>query len=110
MQGRYRHIASSCPPRASGLSSRMRRKNCPRSQAEDRRSRDYKNGRKVMWCRIMNFAALSTTAFWLMSGVAHADQTVIKFWDNQQTESGLSTYQQEAVKRFEAENPDIRVE
>ena len=35
---------------------------------------------------------------------------VLKFWDNQQTESGLSQYQQEAVKSFEAENPDIKVE
>ena len=34
----------------------------------------------------------------------------LKFWDNQQTESGLSQYQQEAVKRFEAENPGIKVE
>jgi ABC-type glycerol-3-phosphate transport system substrate-binding protein len=31
-------------------------------------------------------------------------------WDNQQTESGLSQYQREAVKRFEAENPDIKVD
>ena len=34
----------------------------------------------------------------------------LKFWDNQQTESGLSQYQQEAVKSFEAENPGIKVE
>jgi multiple sugar transport system substrate-binding protein len=40
---------------------------------------------------------------------AHAD-TVLKFWDNQQTESGLSQYQQEAVKGFEAANPGIKVE
>ena len=39
-----------------------------------------------------------------------AQQVVLKFWDNQQTESGLSQFQQEAVKRFEAENPDIKVE
>jgi ABC-type glycerol-3-phosphate transport system substrate-binding protein len=38
------------------------------------------------------------------------DPITLKFWDNQQTESGLSQYQQEAVKRFEAENPDIKVE
>lgn len=38
------------------------------------------------------------------------DQITLKFWDNQQTESGLSQYQQEAVKRFEAENPNIKVE
>ena len=41
---------------------------------------------------------------------SHAEDVVLKFWDNQQTESGLSQYQQEAVKSFEAENPDIKVE
>jgi ABC-type glycerol-3-phosphate transport system substrate-binding protein len=40
----------------------------------------------------------------------HAQEVVLKFWDNQQTESGLSQYQQEAVESFEAENPDIKVE
>jgi multiple sugar transport system substrate-binding protein len=40
----------------------------------------------------------------------HAQDIVLKFWDNQQTESGLSAYQQEAVKSFEAENPGIKVE
>ena len=40
---------------------------------------------------------------------ARADVT-LKFWDNQQTESGLSQYQREAVKSFEAGNPGIHVE
>ena len=40
----------------------------------------------------------------------HAEDIVLKFWDDQQTESGLSQYQQEAVKSFEAENPGIKVE
>jgi ABC-type glycerol-3-phosphate transport system substrate-binding protein len=40
----------------------------------------------------------------------HAQEIVLQFWDNQQTESGLSQYQQEAVRSFEAENPDIKVE
>jgi ABC-type glycerol-3-phosphate transport system substrate-binding protein len=39
-----------------------------------------------------------------------ADPIILKFWDNQQTESGLSQYQKEAVKRFEAQNPDIKIE
>jgi ABC-type glycerol-3-phosphate transport system substrate-binding protein len=39
-----------------------------------------------------------------------ADPITLKFWDNQQTESGLSQYQKEAVTRFEAENPGIKVE
>ena len=37
------------------------------------------------------------------------DKTVLEFWDNQQTESGLSDVQRAAVERFEAENPDISV-
>lgn len=43
-------------------------------------------------------------------GAMAQEQITLKFWDNQQTESGLSQYQQEAVKRFEAENPNIKVE
>ncbi|MGI9451859.1 MAG: ABC transporter substrate-binding protein, partial [Geminicoccaceae bacterium] len=41
---------------------------------------------------------------------SQAEDIVLKFWDNQQTESGLSEYQQEAVQSFEAENPGIKVE
>ena len=41
---------------------------------------------------------------------ARAEDIVLKFWDNQQTESGLSQYQKEAVKSFEAANPGIHVE
>lgn len=41
---------------------------------------------------------------------ARAEDIVLKFWDNQQTESGLSQYQKEAVQRFEKENPGIKVE
>jgi ABC-type glycerol-3-phosphate transport system substrate-binding protein len=63
-----------------------------------------------MSSRMMRFAALAAIALWLISSAAHAEQTVLRFWDNQQTESGLSRYQQEAVKRFEAENPDVKVE
>ena len=63
-----------------------------------------------MSSRMMHSAALAAMGLWIMASGAHADQTVLKFWDNQQTESGLSRYQQEAVKRFEAENPDVKVE
>ncbi len=41
---------------------------------------------------------------------SNAEDVVLQFWDNQQTESGLSEYQQEAVSSFEAENPGIKVE
>lgn len=51
-------------------------------------------------------AAFAGAAFPAMSQEA----VTLKFWDNQQAESGLSQYQQEAVKRFEAENPNIKVE
>ena len=46
----------------------------------------------------------------LFATAVQAQQTVLKFWDNQQTPSGLSDIQREAVTRFEAENPDIKVE
>jgi ABC-type glycerol-3-phosphate transport system substrate-binding protein len=56
-------------------------------------------------------SAVGTAGLALVSaGAARAETVTLKFWDNQQTESGLSQYQQEAVKRFEAENPDIKVE
>ena len=48
----------------------------------------------------------STTLF----GAHAQEQITLKFWDNQQTESGLSQYQKEAVQRFEKENPGIKVE
>lgn len=41
---------------------------------------------------------------------ALAQSVTLRFWDNQQTESGLSQFQQAAVDRFEAENPDISIE
>ena len=39
-----------------------------------------------------------------------ADPVTLQFWDNQQSESGLSQYQRAAVQRFEAENPGIKVD
>lgn len=44
-----------------------------------------------------------------LAGASHAE-TTLQFWDNQQTESGLSEFQQAAVVRFMEENPDITVE
>lgn len=56
-------------------------------------------------------ALLAATALVTWAGASHAQEPVtLQFWDNQQTESGLSQYQQEAVDRFEAENPGITVE
>ncbi len=60
--------------------------------------------------RAAPWAALAAAGLLLLSVTARAQQTVLKFWDNQQTEFGLSVFQQEAVKRFQAENPDIKVE
>ena len=53
---------------------------------------------------------LAATVLAGLTTAASAEDIVLKFWDNQQTESGLSQYQQEAVKRFEADNPGIKVE
>ncbi len=41
---------------------------------------------------------------------AQDEEITLTFWDNQQTESGLSQFQQAAVDLFEAENPNITVE
>ena len=41
---------------------------------------------------------------------AAGEPVTITFWDNQQTESGLSQFQQIAVDEFEAANPNIKVE
>jgi ABC-type glycerol-3-phosphate transport system substrate-binding protein len=41
---------------------------------------------------------------------AAGEPVTITFWDNQQTESGLSQFQQIAVDEFEAANPNINVE
>jgi ABC-type glycerol-3-phosphate transport system substrate-binding protein len=60
--------------------------------------------------RSSTLAAIAAAGLWLTIGTAWADKITLNFWDNQQTESGLSIYQQEAVKRFEAENPDITVQ
>lgn len=54
--------------------------------------------------------AMSVGLLALMTAPAAAQTITLQFWDNQQTESGLSEVQQAAVDRFEAENPDISVE
>lgn len=46
----------------------------------------------------------------MMTSAQAQEPIVLKFWDNQQTESGLSQFQEAAVDRFEAENPGITVE
>lgn len=44
------------------------------------------------------------------AGPVLAEQVTLQFWDNQQTESGLSDVQKAAVDRFMKENPDIKIE
>ena len=59
----------------------------------------------------MRRALLLASSLAIIAGTATAqEQITLQFWDNQQTESGLSQFQQAAVDRFEAENPDINVE
>jgi ABC-type glycerol-3-phosphate transport system substrate-binding protein len=54
---------------------------------------------------------LTTTALFAgLSSAAVAQDVTLQFWDNQQTESGLSEFQQEAIDRFMDENPGIKVE
>ncbi len=59
--------------------------------------------------RTSSLASVAAGAM-LLAGTAMAQEITLQFWDNQQTESGLSQFQQEAVDRFMAENPDIKVE
>lgn len=58
--------------------------------------------------------SLMTTVFLgtalLSASPVLAQQVTLQFWDNQQTESGLSDVQKAAVERFMTENPDIRIE
>ncbi|NOX74049.1 MAG: sugar ABC transporter substrate-binding protein [Alphaproteobacteria bacterium] len=60
----------------------------------------------------MKSALMMATAISLISAATAYGQepVILKFWDNQQTESGLSQFQQAAVDRFESENPGITVE
>ncbi|WP_246810701.1 ABC transporter substrate-binding protein [Ensifer sp. ENS09] len=44
------------------------------------------------------------------AGPVLAEEVTLQFWDNQQTESGLSDVQKAAVDRFMKENPDIKIE
>lgn len=60
--------------------------------------------------RTMRTLALASVAAVALAGGASAEPITLTFWDNQQTESGLSDYQKQAVSLFEAENPDITVE
>ncbi len=60
--------------------------------------------------QLSRIAAIVAVGLLGSAAAVQAQQVTLKFWDNQQTESGLSQFQQEAVKRFEAENPDIKVE
>ena len=55
------------------------------------------------------FASLAAGTMLAATAVSAQDVT-LQFWDNQQTESGLSQFQQAAVDRFMEENPDIAIE
>lgn len=58
----------------------------------------------------MKHFALATVSTLALSAMAQAEDITLRFWDNQQTESGLSQYQQAAVDRFMEENPGITIE
>lgn len=54
----------------------------------------------------------SLFALFILASFATAQDSIVTltFWDNQQTESGLSEFQRTAIGGFEAANPNIRVE
>lgn len=54
--------------------------------------------------------ALTLSVAMAVAAPAMADQVTLQFWDNQQTESGLSDLQKTAVERFMKENPNIKIE
>src|SRR5690242_11122760 len=91
---------------------RTRRKSAPAPatvrRAPGRRLKDHATN--THWEENMRKILLAATMLAGLTTAASAEDIVLRFWDNQQTESGLSQYQQEAVKRFEADNPGIKVE
>ena len=60
--------------------------------------------------RLLTTTTTTAASLALLAGTAAAQEVTLQFWDNQQTESGLSDVQQAAVDRFMEENPDIAVE
>lgn len=57
------------------------------------------------------FTQTALAAGLLLTGnIAYAEDITLQFWDNQQTESGLSGFQKAAVDRFMEENPSIKIE
>lgn len=56
--------------------------------------------------RVLGLAGLAV----ILAAQVAAQEVTLQFWDNQQTESGLSDLQQTAIDRFMEENPDITVE
>ncbi|WP_287196214.1 sugar ABC transporter substrate-binding protein [Mesorhizobium sp.] len=59
---------------------------------------------------VMKSAVLAAATAIFAAGSANAEQVVLKFWDNQRAESDFNQNQQNALKRFEKENPEIKVE
>lgn len=53
---------------------------------------------------------LLLSALILSTASAQDDVVTLTFWDNQQSESGLSEFQQTAIDEFMAENPNIQIE
>ncbi len=57
---------------------------------------------------LLLIAALAVPVISHTKAVAQ-EVVTLEFWDNQQTESGLSQYQQAAVDEFEASHPNIKI-
>ena len=58
-----------------------------------------------MTSRFLGTTMLASAGILLAVHAASAEQVTLKFWDNQQTESGLQQFQQEAVEALRGREP-----
>lgn len=60
---------------------------------------------KRLSTRLRSLCASISLVLMVSAPTVQAEDITIRFWDNQQTESGLSDYQKASVALFEKENP-----
>lgn len=65
---------------------------------------------KRLSTRLRSLCASISLVLMVSAPTVQAEDITIRFWDNQQTESGLSDYQKASVALFEKENPGIKVD
>ncbi len=64
----------------------------------------------VLLIAVLAVPMLSISPKVALAQECEGEPVVLEWWDNQQTDSGLSQYQQAAVDEFEAQNPCISVD